>query len=136
MTDSTKERDVTGQIGVEEKSDSKVIELRDMYKFKPEELALEISETYYSNVAYMQVAPRDVIIDFLEFPGMKKDGKMVVHGVRVFLSHVAAQSLAERLGKLLENTYKAGQIEKLEFSQSTDVEITTKISRPSEEGQI
>jgi hypothetical protein len=136
MTGNTEGQEAESQLAAGEESGSKVIELRDLYGFKPEELALEILETYYSNVAYMQVTPRDVLIDFLEAPGIKKEGKTVIGGVRIFMSHVAAQKLAERLSKLLENTYKSGVIERLEFLQPKEVELTTKIERPSTEDQI
>ena len=80
--------------------------LKDLYKSEPEDLALNISSTHYSNVTYMQVAPREVVLDFLELPGIKKDDKMVINGTRIYMSHVAAQTLVERLGKLLENAYR------------------------------
>ena len=76
MTEITEER-AAEQAGIEARSAPTTIDIRDMYKFKPEDLTLDISATYYSNVAYIQVAPRDVIIDFLGLPGTKKDEKMV-----------------------------------------------------------
>ena len=135
MTEITEER-AAEQAGIEARSAPTTIDIRDMYKFKPEDLTLDISATYYSNVAYIQVAPRDVIIDFLGLPGTKKDEKMVVSGVRVFMSHVAAQKLVESLSKLLENGCKNGMMEMFELPQSKDIELTTKIDRPSEEEQI
>ena len=135
MTEATEEKTATGQAEVEAIKASNTIDIRDMYKFEPEDLALDISTTHYSNVAYIQVAPRDVIIDFLELPGLKKDGKMVVNGARVFMSFVAAQKLAESLGKLLENRYKEGAMEMFELRQPKDFELTTKIDRPTEEKQ-
>lgn len=134
MTEATEERAALDQAGDEARKASKTIDIRDMYKFEPEDLAIDISATHYSNVAYIQVAPRDVIIDFLELPGVKKDGKMVVSGARVFMSFVAAQKLVESLGTLLENRYKEGAMEMFELRQSRDVELTTKIDRPTEEG--
>jgi len=109
------------------------INILDMYETRPEDLILDISATHYSNIAYIQVAERDVILDFLALPGTKKEGKTVVNGVRVYMSHVAAQSLVERLGKLIENAYNEGNIAKLDFSRSEDVQLTTEISRPIEE---
>lgn len=132
MTEITGKQDASG---VEKASNSKTIDIRDLYKFEPEDLAIDISETYYSNLAYIQVAPRDVIIDFLELPGEKKDVKMVVSGARVFMSHVAAQRLVESLGALLETEYKAGKMETFELPRSS-VELTTKIARSSGEEQI
>ena len=133
MTETTEKRDVTSHAEVGARSAPKTIDIRDMYKFEPEDLAVDILATYYSNLAYIQVSPRDVIIDFLGLPGEKKDDKMIVSGARVFMSHVSAQRLVESLGKLLQTSYENGQIETFELPQSGDVELTTKISRSSEE---
>jgi len=135
MTEATEERDASNPAEVELRKASKKIDIRDMYKFEPEDLAVDISATYYSNLAYIQVAPRDVVIDFLGLPGVKKDKKMVVSGARVFMSHAAAQKLVESLSALLENSYKDGKLEMFELPQSRDVELTTKIDRPSKEEQ-
>jgi hypothetical protein len=105
MTEATKERDTSNPDEVDPRKGSKTIDIRDMYKFEPEDLAVDISTTCYSNLAYIQVAPRDVIIDFLGLPGVKRDKKMVVSGTRVFMSHAAAQKLVESLSALLENSY-------------------------------
>jgi Protein of unknown function (DUF3467) len=135
MTEATKERDTSNPDEVDPRKGSKTIDIRDMYKFEPEDLAVDISTTCYSNLAYIQVAPRDVIIDFLGLPGVKRDKKMVVSGTRVFMSHAAAQKLVESLSALLENSYNDGKLETFELPQSRDVELTTKIKRPSEEKQ-
>lgn len=47
---------------------------------RPEDVILEISEEHYSNVSYIQVAPREVYIDFLQCPESQKDGKMIIKG--------------------------------------------------------
>ena len=136
MTEATEDRDASNPTSVEQRNALKSIDIRDMYKFEPGDLAVDISASHYSNLAYIQVAPRDVIIDFLGLPGVKRDGKMVVSGVRVFMSHVAAQRLVESLGALLETGYKEGRMEIFELPQSGDVELTTKITRSSEEGHV
>jgi hypothetical protein len=82
------------------------VNLDDLYSFKPEDIVLEISGEHYSNFAYIQVTPREVYIDFLPVPGVKKDGKMVIQGTRIYMSHSAAQNLSERLGVLLENVHR------------------------------
>jgi len=111
------------------------IDIGDLYKFKREDLILNISSTHYSNLTYMQVASRETVLDFLELPGVKKDGKMVINGVRIYLSHVAAQTLVEKLGKLLETAYEDGKIAQLEFTNPDDVELSTEISRQTAEEQ-
>ena len=109
------------------------LDIKDLYKFKREDLILDISSTHYSNITYIQIAAREVILDFLELPGIKKDSKMVINGTRIYLSHVAAQSLVEKLGTLLEQAHREGNIAELKFSNPDEVELTTKISRPTEE---
>jgi len=59
---------------------------------------------------------------------------MVVSGIRVYMSHSAAQKLAINLEALIEQSYKNGKFEPFELPESRDVELTTKIDRPSEEG--
>ncbi|OGS56048.1 MAG: hypothetical protein A3K60_02800 [Euryarchaeota archaeon RBG_19FT_COMBO_56_21] len=73
----------------------------------------DITITRYSNLAYVQASPRDVCVDFLEMPGVKKDGKMVVNGTRVYMSHVAAQKLGEVLQSVLKKAIQNGGIERL-----------------------
>ena len=89
------------------------IDLKEMYKIDPREMTPEITVTRYSNLAYVQVAPRDVYIDFLEMPGVKREGKTLVNGTRVYMSHVAAQRLGEVLQGILKKVAKEGGIEKL-----------------------
>lgn len=119
-----------------ETEEPETVDVGDAYKPTSDEIVVDILSSYYSNITYMQVAPRDVILDFLAFPGTRKDDKNVVSGVRIYMSHTAARSLAEKLGKLLEDAYKAGKIEELKFTRPEDVEISTKISRPTKEELI
>jgi hypothetical protein len=81
------------------------IDLKAAYKYDPAEISTEITVSRYSNLAYIQVSPRDVCIDFLEMPGIRKGGKMVVGGARIYMSHDSARRLADTLGDVLE---KAG----------------------------
>jgi hypothetical protein len=73
-----------------------------------------VQHTSYSNLAYVQVSPRDVFVDFLEAPGAPEGEDFVVRVVRVYMSHVAARSLSEVLSGLIERVRKTGKIEKLE----------------------
>ncbi len=94
---------------------------RNINKTKVEDITLDISDTYYSNTAYMLVGPRDVVIDFVSMPGTIRDGKRRIDGIRVYMSHVAAQSLAERLGKLIEGAYNEKIFARVEFPQPESV---------------
>jgi Protein of unknown function (DUF3467). len=109
------------------------INLADLYSFETSDLVLEISEEHYSNIAYMQVAPRDVYIDFLTMPGVKKDGKMVIEGTRIYMSHVAAQRLVESLGQLLKNVHQTGVMEIFAPANAKKIKSTTKVDLPVRE---
>jgi hypothetical protein len=88
-----------------------LIDVARMYQFKPEEMIPDIKTSSYSNVSYLTCTNRDVFIDFLELPGIKKDGKMMVPATRVYMSHSAAQQLAAKLTEILEGSYQRGEME-------------------------
>jgi hypothetical protein len=88
-----------------------LIDVARMYQFKPEEMIPDIKTSSYSNVSYLTCTNRDVFIDFLEMPGIKKDGKMMVPATRVYMSHSAAQQLAAKLTEILEGSYQRGEME-------------------------
>ena len=102
------------------------IDLADLYKFNPEDLIADIRTSAYSNLAYVQVTHRDVVIDFFEMPGTKKDGKMVLPGTRVFMSFAAAQRLSEALTGILEKAHRDGGMEQY-IAGGTKQEISTKV---------
>lgn len=81
------------------------IDLRERYRFEPEELQPDVTQTAYSNLAYVQVTHRDVFIDFLEMPGLRRDDRVLVKGTRISMSHAAAQRLAEALAGILEKVH-------------------------------
>jgi hypothetical protein len=92
--------------GPEKAEPASDIDLKAAYKYDPAEISTEIAVSRYSNLAYIQVSPRDVCIDFLEMPGIRKGGKMVVGGARIYMSHDSARRLAETLGGVLEKARK------------------------------
>ena len=60
----------------------------------------------------MQATHRDLYIDFLEMPGIKKDdGKMHVKGTRIYMSHSAAQKLSEAISDVLMTVHSDGKME-------------------------
>lgn len=87
------------------------IDLAELYKFEPKDLIPNISVVNYSNLAYIQATYRDIYIDFLEMPGIKKDGKVLVNGTRIYMSFVAAQKLSETLHGILEEIHSKGKME-------------------------
>lgn len=96
----------------EEATEELIIDLREIYSYKPKDLVPDISVVRYSNLAYINITHRDVLIDFLEMPGVKKDGKVLLNGTRIYMSYVAAQRLAESLLETLEQVHSSGKIEK------------------------
>ena len=87
------------------------IDLKEIYRVDPKNILPDISAIHYSNLAYVQVSQRDVCIDFLEMPGIKRDGKFFVTGTRIYMSHTAAKKLADVLGESLEHVYIQGDME-------------------------
>lgn len=97
-----------------------IIDLGKIYSFDPNDIVPEITDVRYSNLSYIQVTHRDVYIDFLQMPGIKKDGKVLVNGTRVYMSHVAAQKLVEALEGVLEEVHSSGKIESFRSSKKSD----------------
>ncbi len=126
-------RDVGSPEGTNDRRPLK-LDLAELYKLDPEDLSVDIISVCYSNLSYIQVAQRDVFIDFLQMPGVKRDGKMAISGTRVYLSHAAAQKLSESLNALLKEVYRSGHMEKFKLA-SDPIETTTQISRPTKEDQ-
>lgn len=87
------------------------IDFGKLYSSSSDELTLDIEKHAYSNLAYISCTPIDIYIDFLEMPGVKTDGKTVVKGIRVYMSHAAAQKCAQALQNLLEKIHKDGGME-------------------------
>lgn len=96
------------------------INLKDLYRYDPKDIRLDISAIMYSNLANINVSSRDVSIDFLEMPGIKKDGIPVVTGTRIYLSHVAAQKLAKALSDVLERVHSEGDMEKYQSEKERE----------------
>ncbi len=93
---------------------SETIDLSEIYQFKKEDLEIDIEEETYSNLAYIEVSHRDLHIDFLKMPGIKKEGKQKVKGTRVHMSHAAAQKLADKILEILDKSYEEKPFEEYE----------------------
>jgi hypothetical protein len=89
-------------------------DLRKMYDYDMTDAVPDITISKYSNLAYVQVSPRDVYIDFLEMPGAKKDGRVVVNGTRIYMSHISAQKLGKVLTNVIKEVIENKGIEELE----------------------
>jgi len=59
---------------------------------------------------------RDPYIDFLELPGVKTEGKMMVDGVRVYMSRATAKRLGEVLQEVLKKASRDGRPKKRRVS--------------------
>jgi len=111
---------------------SMVIDIQKMYACRPDDLTPDISYSTYSNLAYIQVTQRDVYIDFLEMPGIRReDGKTHVNGTRVYMSHAAAQKLSEALNGILNKVYTEGGMESYSPSGEGQVRLSSRIERKS-----
>jgi hypothetical protein len=86
-------------------------DITEMYRLDPKEAVPDITVVRYSNMAYVQVTPRDVFIDFLEMPGVRREGRVAVNGTRVYMSFVAASRLSEVLAGILEQVHGRGAME-------------------------
>ena len=86
--------------------------LQSAYNPDSTEMKVHVDSTDYSNMAYILVSYRDVMVDFLQMPGqIEDDGKNHVHAHRIFMSHAAAKALAESILNTLENAHDSGQFE-------------------------
>jgi hypothetical protein len=114
MTDPKSEI-VSGTSETIEEKKGIAIDLEEMYKIDPKKVASDITHCRYSNLAYIQVTERDVFIDFLEMPGVKKDDRQVVNGTRIYMTHVAAQKLSTVLQNILDGVARAKGMEGYEL---------------------
>jgi len=87
-------------------------EILSLYKTEKEPV-LDIVNRFYSNVAFISIQPRDVIIDFLEAPPVIEDGVSTVKATRIFLTHTAAMSLAKVLSEQMNKAIESGKLEKV-----------------------
>ncbi|MDI6720106.1 MAG: DUF3467 domain-containing protein [Methanomicrobiales archaeon] len=109
------------------------IDLKAMYAFDPADMVPDVTITRYSNTAYITCSTRDVFIDFLEMPGVKRDGKVLVNATRIFMSHAAAKKLAEVTLRTLEAVHRGGQIETYAPHEGEEKALSTKVKRTSME---
>jgi hypothetical protein len=112
MTEEKEEGLIQEEKTSTKEKESITVDLKELYKFEPKDITPDISIVRYSNLAYIQITHRDVYIDFLEMPGIKKDGKVFLNGTRIYMSFVAAQKLADTLQGILEQVDSRGEMEK------------------------
>ena len=123
-------------MGEEQKDRATAVDLRELYRIEPEELQLDITHSSYSNLAYVQVAHRDVCIDFLEMPGLRRDGRALINGTRIYMSHAAAQKLAEALSGILERVHTEEGMEKYAPGSLEERAPPTKAGRKRDGGLV
>ncbi len=87
------------------------IDVGKCYQFNPEDFEIDVTSIHYANNSFIQIAGQDVFVDFIELPGVKKEGKMVANSTRIYMTHVQAKKLADTLGNMLDKSYKAGRLE-------------------------
>lgn len=87
------------------------VDIGKCYQFKPEDFEVDVTAIHYSNNSYISVMGQDVFVDFMQIPGVKKDGKMVASATRIYMTHVQAAKLARTLQSVLQSTHEAGRME-------------------------
>ena len=87
------------------------VDIAKCYQFKPEDFEIEVTSEHYSNNSFIQVMNQDVFVDFMQIPGVKKDGKMKASATRIYMTHVQAAKLARTLQSVLQSTHEAGRME-------------------------
>ncbi|HPY60324.1 MAG TPA: hypothetical protein PLG55_06350 [Methanospirillum sp.] len=60
--------------------------------------------TRYCNSVNIQASNNDIAFDFMELPGIPRDGKQVIEGVRVYMTHDHARLMAELILKTFEKS--------------------------------
>ncbi|WP_146199769.1 DUF3467 domain-containing protein [Methanospirillum stamsii] len=66
--------------------------------------------TRYCNSVNIQASNNDMALDFMELPGLFKDGKLVTEGIRVYMTHEHARLMANAiLSTLQEKNLEAGK---------------------------
>jgi hypothetical protein len=90
------------------------LNVKDMYDYDPKKVKAKIISTHYSNQAWLQVNHRDVLIDFLQIPGVPEGENTSVPAVRIYLTHSHAQKLANLVLNILKNLDEKDKLEKYE----------------------
>ena len=62
----------------------------------------EIDVVRYSNQILINLTENDAMLDFLELPGIAREGKMHVRGTRIYLTIERAKKLHDVLGTILQ----------------------------------
>lgn len=107
--DKKSEKDIPKNEKIE--NEKLFVNIGELYKYDVKDMNVDVTVVKYSNLAWVQVTPRDVQIDFLEMPGVKKDGKLMINGTRIYMSHFAAQRLSEVLTDILKQVHNRGDME-------------------------
>ena len=68
--------------------------------------------TRYCNFVNIQASTNDVALDFMELPGIPRDGKQVVEGVRVYMTHDHARFMADAISSALQEKSNENSNEK------------------------
>lgn len=94
-------------------SNIQTISLEKYYRSDLSKLEIKIEGEHYSNIGFINLAGRDVFIDFVKLPGIVENGVPVARGIRVYMPYPAAQRLVEVLSKSISDAEKNHGIEPL-----------------------
>lgn len=79
------------------------LDMAALYQFNQEDLELDVTVVRYSGDHFVQLTQNDLFIDFLELPGVRREGKMKVNTTRIYLTHNVAKGLAKTLNEALHH---------------------------------
>jgi hypothetical protein len=97
-----------------------VVALNEFYQYDFSKLKVNVTHQSYSNLAWINVTARDVFIDFLAMPGVVEDGIPVINATRVFMTPVAAASLADTLLKTIAGVEAQKGFEAVKIEKETE----------------
>lgn len=93
-------------------------DLESAYAIDGTKVVTDVDQIHYSNLAMVNVTHRDVFIDFLQLPGVKRDDMTHLPGVRVFMSYASAQRLADAISDILVKVYSEGGMEEYHLDET------------------
>jgi anionic cell wall polymer biosynthesis LytR-Cps2A-Psr (LCP) family protein len=103
-----------------EEMEEKTKDIDDIFDNSDCQVIPNVTHSKYSNIAYISASNRDIHINFLELPGIRKGNELLIDTTRIYMTYSSAQKLAAAIQEVLREAYSKGSMQ--EYS-------------PEEEGQ-
>ncbi|MEA3559651.1 MAG: hypothetical protein U9R75_10390 [Candidatus Thermoplasmatota archaeon] len=94
-----------------EKGENINIDIGKMFRFDQDKMETDITKMMYSNHVYIQINPREVELNFMNIPGVKKEGNNICETVKIIMPFSGAQSFANVLLETMASVYNQGGME-------------------------